>query len=169
MKALIKLFPVLFFVCVGCGEIGGALKKHTTATPVITTIYVTNTVKEVVSSDDGTAHTNVSPVVSQTIVTNWTTNVSFTVNPAVQSFLGKAETVSENIPVPYGEYAAKFFGLLSIGLGILAKMKSDKAKILPALIAGVEAAGNADVKKAIQDRALTAGVEGELNKLVKNL
>ena len=66
-----------------------------------------------------------------------------------------------------------FSGLITIGLAAItagaswfAKRKNDA---LNATIAGVEKAGTPEVKKAIMNEAISAGVEASLNKSVQNV
>lgn len=53
--------------------------------------------------------------------------------------------------------------------GLLAKWLGQEKKIVQAVVAGVEKAGNGKVKEAIHDSALAMGVEGALSKRVQTL
>ena len=163
-----KFFPLLFLPLLLCG-CGGVFKKTVSAVPMVSRVVVTNTVRQVVTDQEGNSTTNVTLVLRENVATNWVTNVTYAVNPAVEHFIGTAQTVAESAPVPYGHAVNVALGLLASGLAWVAKKKSDKAKILPAVIAGVESAGSPETKKRIQEFAMSIGVEKELNDLVKHL
>ena len=58
-------------------------------------------------------------------------------------------------------------GVGTILSALLARWVGVERKISGAIIAGVESADNGDVKKAVQAKAVAAGVEGKLAKRVK--
>jgi len=104
------------------------------------------------------------------VITTYRTNTDYAVNPSVTTGLNTASQMAQQLPTPWGGIAAGALGLVSIGLGVIAKVKSDKAALVPALIAGVEAAANnADVKKSIQTVATAAGLEDRLKIHVRDL
>ena len=99
------------------------------------------------------------------------TNTVYTVNPGVTSKLDAAQQIAQNVPTPWSGIAAGVLAGVSGVLGFIAKIKSDKAKLLPAVISGIEAAGDAaaPVKQSIRNVALTSGVQGRLHAEVQRL
>lgn len=110
-------------------------------------------------------------VVSATGQTNvvWTTNIVYTVNPAATGALNTAREMAREVGGPWGSVAAGIFGLATVVLGRIAQVKSRQAAVVPAVISGVENAGNADVKHFIQQAAKAAGVEDRLNDMVRKI
>ena len=100
-----------------------------------------------------------------------TTNLAseYILNPGIANTIGTAQDVITNAPFPWSGALAGILGLLSGSLALVAKIKSNKAAILPAIIAGIEAAGNAEVKKAVLAEATAAGVETLLHKEVRRI
>ena len=103
------------------------------------------------------------------VVTNHTTNVVYHVNPAVSDSLEAARLVSTAVPHPAGLGLNLALGAAAGILGLIAKSKSNKASLLPAIIAGVEAAGQPETKAAIAKQASLAGVLPRLHAEVRNL
>jgi hypothetical protein len=102
--------------------------------------------------------------VTHEVFTTYRTNTVYTVAPGATTTLNNASAVALALPMPWGGIAAGALGLVTIGLGVIAKVKSDKAALVPALIAGVEAAANnADVKKSIQQVATASGLQDRLH------
>ena len=102
--------------------------------------------------------------------TNFVTNTIYSVNPGVSGALNTGRTIAQDVGGPWGMIISGGLGLLSAGLGWIAKKKSDQAALLPAIITGVEsAAGNQEVKAAIEKVARAAGVESRLNALVQKI
>lgn len=97
------------------------------------------------------------------------TNTIVTVNPSVTRGLNTARDIVGAVPTPWSGIAAGMLGALSAGLGVIAKLKSDKAALLPAVIAGVEAANNEGVKKSIQTQAALTGMQARLHKEVQRV
>ena len=99
------------------------------------------------------------------------TNTVYTVNPGVTSKLDTAQQIAQNVPTPWSGIAAGVLAGVSGVLGFIAKIKSDKAKLLPAVISGIEAAGDAaaPVKQSIQNIATAAGVQSQLHAEVQRL
>ena len=107
----------------------------------------------------------------QTVTATGQTNTVYTVNPGVTGKLETAQQIAQNIPTPWSGIAAGVLAGVSGVLGFIAKIKSDKAKLLPAVISGIEAAGDAaaPVKQSIQNIATAAGVQSRLNAEVQRL
>lgn len=97
------------------------------------------------------------------------TNTLVTVNPAVTRSLDTARDIVTMVPTPWSPVVAGGLAVLSGVLGLIAKKKSDKAALVPALIAGVEAANNADVKNSIRTIATAVGVQPLLDRHVQRL
>jgi hypothetical protein len=112
-----------------------------------------------------------SVVITNDVTGAVTTNLTpgYVVNPGIANALGTAQDVITNVPFPWSGALTGALGALSAALALVAKIKSDKASILPAVIAGIEAAGNADVKKAVLAEATAAGVEAGLHKEVRRI
>jgi len=133
-----------------------------TNTVTVTNIVATPTATNAVVTRTETITTNFVADTSR-LVTNWVTNVVVTVAPAVTDTLRAAQGVAEAVP-GYGNLISLGLGAVAGILGLVAKVKSDKAALVPALIAGVEAAGAsaADVKKSIKTVATAAGLQPRL-------
>ena len=99
------------------------------------------------------------------------TNTVYTVNPGVTSKLDTAQQIAQSVPTPWSGIAAGVLAGVSGVLGFIAKIKSDKAKLLPAVISGIEAAGDAaaPVKQCIHKVAVATGVQGRLHAEVQRL
>ncbi|PYJ83546.1 MAG: hypothetical protein DME22_15470 [Verrucomicrobia bacterium] len=84
---------------------------------------------------------------------------------------GLFKQIAQNVPTPWSGIAAGVLAGVSGVLGFIAKIKSDKAKLLPAVISGIEAAGDAaaPVKQSIQNIATAAGVQSQLHAEVQRL
>lgn len=110
-----------------------------------------------------------TPVYLQDHGTNTTTVAGYVVNTnsAVSQTIATVAAVAPVVPPPYGSIIGGAAALAGAGLGLFAKLRQMQAdKILTAVIAGVEAAGNADTKSKITSMALAQGVQGELDKRV---
>jgi hypothetical protein len=103
------------------------------------------------------------------VITNWLTNTIYTVNPDVENGIRTARTIAEAVPSPVSGVVSGFLGLSTAVLGWIAKMKSDKAALVPAIIQGVELSQSPDVKQNIETIARAMGVEGKLNEEVKKV
>ena len=97
---------------------------------------------------------------------------NYAVSDTVQTGLAAAHQVTPYIPAPFGS-AADLALIAATGiLGFIARIKSKKAALVPALIRGIEAAGadeSAAVKIAVQTEATNSGVQNQLHELVKQL
>jgi hypothetical protein len=90
--------------------------------------------------------------------TNFVTNTVYTVATQAVSAVGTAQAVNAIVPSPYQPFITIGLALFSGLLGIVAKIKSDKAKLLPTIIRGVEAAANNEaVKRSIENVSVSAG------------
>ena len=102
------------------------------------------------------------------VVTNYVTN--YTVSAGATNALGRAQSITEKIPGPWAEIATSVLALATGILAWIAKVKSDRASLVPALIAGVEAAkNNEEVKTSIKRIAEQTGLEQRLNRVVRRV
>jgi hypothetical protein len=102
--------------------------------------------------------------VSGLVLTNYVTN--YTVSAGVTNAVGTTQQLTKDLP--YGTLVNGALGLAIAVLAAIAKMKSDKASIVPTLIAAVEAAPNNDeLKTSIKRIASHTGVEQRLNREVR--
>lgn len=101
--------------------------------------------------------------------TNTAQIVGYTVNTnsALAKTLGTVDEIAPLVPAPWGTIVGGVSALAGASLALFAKLRTANAeKILDVVIAGVEAAGNADVKAKINQVALAHGVEGQLSSKV---
>jgi len=113
-----------------------------------------------------TASTNALGVVTITL----DTNVYYLVNPGVTNALAKGEELAGRAPFPYGTIAAGVLAVVSSVLGLMVKLKSDKAALVPALIMGIEKAPNNEgTKQMVQTVATAAGVQKRLDQEVQKI
>lgn len=97
-----------------------------------------------------------------------TTN--FQVNPGVTNALGRARDITQAIPTPWSDIAATVLAGATGLLAWIAKVKSDRASLVPTLIAGIEASpNNESVKTTIKRIAEETGMEPRLNKAVRRV
>ena len=96
------------------------------------------------------------------LITNYVTITNFTVDPGVTNFLGNARTIAEAVPSPWGALAATALAITSGVLGTIAKVKSNKAALVPVLIAGIEAAGHAETKLKVKEISEAVGLDQRL-------
>lgn len=97
---------------------------------------------------------------------------NYAVAPSIEAGIASARQVTPLIPAPFG--SAVDLGLLGLSgiLGLIAKIKSKRAALVPVLIRGIEAAGadiSAPVKIAVQTEATNSGVQAQLHELVNQL
>jgi hypothetical protein len=98
-----------------------------------------------------------------------TATTNYAVSDAVQTGLAGARAVTPYIPAPFGSAVDLALVAATGILGFIARVKSKKAALVPALIRGIEAAGNAEVKAAVQTEAQLSGVQAALHDQVKSL
>jgi len=166
MKTKLFAFALLCSLTAGCGT----MKNFTQ--PLVRTEKVEQVVTTVpAQTNHVTVGTNIVEVITPaTSVTNFTTNVIYSVNPRVEQAITTLRELNSNLnPTPTAPFISLALAGLSTILGIFAKVKSDKAKLLPAVIQGVELANNPDVKQNIQRIAQTLGLEDKLNKVVNDV
>lgn len=138
-------------------------------------VVVTNPVVQIVTNTvTGLPVTNTIyvPVTNyqQVVSVQWQTN--FVVSPAVTNLVATGQQVTGLLPPPYGTIAGGILALLAAGAGLLAKAKSGQLStaqsIVSAVVSGVEAAGDANTKSAIQVAASAAGVQADLHSIVQS-
>lgn len=127
----------------------------THSTPEIVREYIVNNVTNTIHIQGATT-------------TNWVTNTVFEVRPeiaAVTEFVGQ---VSNLTPSPASGIINLVLLALTGALGIVAKIKNDRAKLLDTVIIGVESAlNNAEVKKSIDQVSARFGQRAKLNQIVQ--
>ena len=113
-------------------------------------------------------------VFTPTVTTNesGTLDTNYAVASGIESGISSARKVTPLIPAPFG--SAVDLGLIGLSglLGLIAKLKSKRAALVPVLIRGIEAAGAdiaAPVKNAVQTEATNSGVQVQLHELVQQL
>jgi len=100
--------------------------------------------------------------------TNELGQVSYTLNPGLTNAAAHFRDITEAIPTPWSTLAQSAMALTIGVLGWVAKIKSDRAAIVPTLIAAVEATPhNEDVKTTIRRVAEQTGMEKRLNREVR--
>jgi hypothetical protein len=100
--------------------------------------------------------------------TNATGQVTYTLNPGITNAAAHLRDVTDLIPTPWSTVAQSAMAVAIGVLGWVAKRKSDRAAIVPTLIAGVEASPhNDDVKTTIRRVAEQTGMEKRLNRAVR--
>ena len=119
-------------------------------------------------------HELVTPTLSTNalgvVTTTFDTNVFYLVNPAVTNALAKGGELAGRAPFPYGTIAAGVLTVVSGVLGLIVKLKSDKAALVPALIMGIEKAPNNEgTKQMVQTVATAAGVQKRLDQEVQKI
>src|SRR5205823_2463428 len=86
----------------------------------------------------------------ETVSPTGQTNTTYTVKTGVTNGLDKAREVANQAPAPIGLIATGLLGLTSAVVGWVAKLKSDKAALVPVLVTGIEnATSNDQVKRSI--------------------
>lgn len=117
---------------------------------------------EVVTTQETVAHGQTNVVFS--------TNYVYTVNAGVTNALETARGIARETGGPWGGLAVLGLSAATAVLGAIARVKSNKAALLPTLITGIEnAANNTEVKQTIQTLATAVGVEDRLNAEVRKI
>lgn len=157
------MLSAIWAISIGCG--GGLFVKKPFVTPTLVEIPgSTNTVE-----DPKTGNVQVTVTPPQT-VTNWVTNLVMVVNPNVDNAIETARQVNQVAnPTPFAPAVTGGLTVLSVILAWVAKLKNDKARLLPILIQGIEVANEPKVKEAIRNIAVGAGLEKQLNPVVKEV
>lgn len=195
MKALALLASAcLVFAATGCGTVA-AFKQpflaRTNAVPTVITVPArTNIVAEVVPATTNVVGnvvtitppfvTNIVTITPAAFVTNWSTNVSFEVNPGVTSALNTLETVNKFNPTP----SAPIVDLVTYGLGIglawfarlktkaLAKAQEEGKEALgvaQTMVLGIEDLKSPEAKAAIAKMSEKLGNAPAVNALVQKV
>ena len=167
MKIIFSL--ALILTLSACGSAGGIFTRHDVVTPQVVETLTTNKTVIVIADPAGSKTTNVSEIVTSSLHTNAWTNSTYTVSEGSRTWLEGGAAIAGAVPSPWGGVSAAALALLSASLGIVAKIKSDKAAILPAIIRAVEVAKDPKLKDLIRSHASAAGVEVALNRAVKKI
>lgn len=95
------------------------------------------------------------------------------VSPTLQTGLNYAGAVAPLIPAPFGTILGGVLSLATLGLGFYAKkvngQLSTAQSVITAVVSGVEVAGDAATKIAIQSHATAAGVQDNLDPIVQTV
>jgi hypothetical protein len=150
----------------GCSTAGGSglfVRRPQVSSQLIEVAGSTNVTVDPVS------HNQVVTIRPATITTNWLTNEVVIVNPVVDQALTTARAVNEFAnPLPFSGAISGALALISLGLGWIARVKSQKAALLPVVIQGVELANSPEVKASIKQIASAVGLESKLNREVQS-
>ena len=170
---------------VGCGTVAAVRAPFLTTTntvPVIVTVPgVTNVLTERVPAATNTAGnvititpayvTNLVTITAARSVTNYVTNVSTVVNPALQSALDTVGTVNRFNPTPSAPLIDLALAGLLGALGWWARLKTrqanENAGLARTLVLGIEEAKSAETKTAVAKFSAAAGHAPQLNALVQ--
>lgn len=164
---------LLILLNAGCAT---AASGKPTLRPIITVTNVvesirTNTVTQIipvtVTNTGNELRTVWQTNVASMISTNWQTNIVSEVNPAWQTTIAGAKTLNETLnPTPTAPFVNIGLSVLSGALAWFAgwknKLRAKEAGMVNTLIAGVEAAKNPDVKKAIAETAVLFGNDKDI-------
>lgn len=156
----------------GCSALTGGQQR--TLRPIVERTNIVETVL-VTPASTNTVQTPAGPVQLVTppaAVTNWQTNVVVEVNPLWQQTISGARTLNETLnPTPTAPFVNIGLSALSGALAWFAAWQTRKrqreAGMLNAVIAGVEAAKNPEVKKVIAETATLFGNDRDLRERVR--
>lgn len=181
---LLCLFAAIHFVT-GCGTVAAIKQpftRTTNAVPVVVTLPAqTNVVAHVVEATTNTVGnvttitparvTNYVTVTAERYVTNYTTNVSVAVNPALESALATAQRINHFNPTPTAPLVDLALVGISGALAFWARLKtrqaSETASIARTVILGIEEGASPETKAAIAKFSAAAGNAPQLNALVQ--
>ena len=115
---------------------------------------------------------NITPAVTNTVSgAIEPSHTNYVVAPAVADGIATANTYAPLIPAPYNLPVTAALALLSAGLGIYARQRNGQLStanaIVNAVVSGVEAVGHPETKAAIQNAAVAAGVQSQLDSVVQ--
>lgn len=190
---ILQLSTFLLALCAtGCGTVRALQQpflRTTNAAPVVITLPAqthteariveptTNTVGNVVTITPAYV-TNYVTLTPASYVTNWATNVTVAVNPALASALATLETANKFNPTPSAPLVDLALVGLSAGLAWFARMKSRQATAAQAegvetlgiartVMLGVEESKSDATKEAIRKLSTAVGNAPQLNALVQ--
>jgi hypothetical protein len=193
MKApLLLLIAYVAALLTGCGTLQAIKQpftRSTNAVPVVVNLPgSTNLVERIVpaatniiAQPDGTLAVNIRPAYVTNLVTieaprsvtNYVTNVTVAVNPALESALSTVSTVNRFNPTPSAPLVE--FGLagLAAALGFVARLKTraanENASIARTAILAIEEAKSAETKAAAARLSQAVGNAPQLNAMVQKL
>lgn len=190
MLSLLLLTGVV--ILPGCGTAGGLFTRPVTGvvpSTKVEIVTVTNWVTQIVTSN--TASGESLPVATNRIAASVVTTTNYVpclvtnygaweVSQGASSVIQTGQAIAPLVPGPVGPIAELGLGLLSAVLLLVLKVKNSRltetrtgleqaTSALSAVIAGVEAAGNAQTKQAVQSHATAAGVQTFLDPLVQSV
>lgn len=190
--ALLSLLASVLILGTGCGTVA-AIKRPfittTNAVPVVVSVPgSTNVIERIVPAETNVTHqadgsalvtirpaytTNLVTITEARSVTNWVTNVSTVVNPALAGAIGTLETANKFNPTPSAPII-DFVLYSALGLlGWIAKVKTRKAEenasLARTLVIGIEESQSKDTKAAVARAATAAGNSPQVNALVQRI
>ena len=192
--ALLSLLASVLILGTGCGTVA-AFKQpfvaHTNTVPVVITIPgQTNTVARIVEGKTNRVGktititppfvTNIVTITPPAFVTNWSTNITFEVNPGVQSALGTLETVNKFNPTPSAPIIELVLGGISMGFAWIARLKTKAAQkateegkkslgVAQTMVLAIEDLRSAEAKAAISKMSEKLGTAPAVNELVQKV
>ena len=191
LPALLCLLSSLLFLS-GCGTVRALQQpflRTTNAVPVVVTVPAqTNTTARIVEPTTTTNGnvvtltpayvTNYVTITPAAYVTNYATNVSVTVNPALASALATLETANRFNPTPTAPLIDLALAGLGVGLAFYARLKGKQAtaaqaegrehlSIARTVMLGVEETKSDETKAAIAKLSRAVGNAPQLNALVQ--
>ena len=191
LPALLGLLAALLCLT-GCGTVRALQQpflRTTNAVPVVVTVPAqTNTTARIVEPTTTTNGnvvtltpayvTNYVTITPAAYVTNYATNVSLTVNPALASALATLETANRFNPTPTAPLIDLALAGLGVGLAFYARLKGKQAtaaqaegrehlSIARTVMLGVEETKSDETKAAIAKLSRAVGNAPQLNALVQ--
>lgn len=135
----------------------------------------------IVPQADGTMAVNIRPAYVTNLVaieparsvTNYVTNVTVSVNPALDAALGTVSTVNRFNPTPSAPIIEITLGGIIAGLGFVARLKTktanENASLARTAILAIEESRSAETKAAAARLSAAVGNAPQLNALVQKL
>jgi len=191
--ALLCLIAYLAALLTGCGTLDAIRQpftRQTNAVPVVVNLPgSTNIVERIVPAStnivpqaDGTLAVNIRPayvtnfvtIEAARSVTNYVTNISVSVNPALDAALSTASTLNRVAnPTPAAPVVELALAGIAAGLGFVARLKSkaanENAGLARTAILAIEEAKSAETKAAAARLSAAVGNAPQLNALVQKL
>lgn len=190
---LLFLIAYLAALLTGCGSLEAIRQpftRQTNAVPVVVNLPGgTNIVERIVPAAtnivpqaDGTLAVNIRPAYVTNLVTieparsvtNYVTNVTVSVNPALDAALSTASTVNRFAnPTPTAPVVELALAGIAAGLGFVARLKTkaanENAGLARTAILAIEEAKSAETKAAAARLSAAVGNAPQLNALVQKL
>lgn len=184
---ILSLLVSILFLGSGCGTVA-AFKQpfvsRTNAVPSVITIPgQTNSVARIIEGKTNKVGrtititppyvTNVVTITPPAFVTNWSTNVTFEVNPGVQTALATLETVNRFNPTPSAPIIDLVLAGVAAGFAWFSRLKTRQAAanagIAQTLVLGIEEANSPETKAAVAKLSSKLGNAPAVNELVQKV